>query len=180
MKKKRLIIYRIFFLSGLIFMMGYSSSHEKQLTESFDYKPVLMTRENLEKSIELQGPKKLSKTGKIYIKGHYIYISERYKGIHVIDNEHPESPVIKSFIRVPGCMDMAVKGNTLYVDNAVDLVALDISDNEKINVISRIKEVFPEIPPPDNLYVPHQFNADVRPENTVIVDWIKADEELQP
>ena len=46
------------------------------------------------------------------VNGNLIFVSERYRGIHVIDNSDPESPQDIAFIRVPGNIDIAMKGES--------------------------------------------------------------------
>lgn len=139
------------------------------------YKPILMGRESLERSISLHTPEQIESPAKIFYKDNYILISERYKGVHIIDNTDPKKPVNRGYIQVPGCVDMAIKNNTLYVDNAVDLVAIDLTNigQAKINLTSRVKETFPELMPPDGFEVPHKYLPSNRPKNTVIVRWEK-------
>jgi hypothetical protein len=139
------------------------------------YKPVLMARESLEQSISWQSPAEIKSPAKVYYKDDYILISERYKGVHIVDNADPKNPVIKGYISVPGCVDMSIKESTLYVDNAVDLVAIDLSKiaTGQIEVKKRIKEVFPELVPPDGSYIPMLYRIDSRPKNSVIVNWVK-------
>ena len=62
----------------------------------------------------------------------------------MINNVDPANPIKLAFIEVPGCIDIAMKGNTLYVDNAIDLVALDVSDPLSVQVTERIPAIFPE------------------------------------
>jgi hypothetical protein len=133
-----------------------------------------MERASLEKSIKWQPPEEIKSPGKIYYKDKYIMISERYKGVHIIDNTDPKNPVIKGHISVPGCVDMAMKENTLYVDNAVDLVAIDVSKIHlgQIEVKKRIKETFPELLPPDGMFIPNLYRKENRPPNSVIVNWV--------
>lgn len=140
-----------------------------------EYKPVLMDRESLERSIKWQPPAEIKSPAKIYYKDNYILISERYKGVHIVDNADPKNPVIKGYISVPGCVDMSVKESTLYVDNAVDLVAIDLSKISigQIEVKKRIKETFPELVPPDGMSIPFRYLKDNRPKNSVIVNWVK-------
>lgn len=138
------------------------------------YKPVLMDRESLERSIKWQPPAEIKSPGKIYYKDNFIMISERYKGVHIVDNTDPKNPIIKGYISVPGCVDMAMKENTLYVDNAVDLVAIDVSKINvgQIEVKKRIKETFPELVPPDGMSIPNRYTKAARPKNSVIVNWV--------
>lgn len=140
-------------------------------TGNTTYIPVLLSRADLEKSVKASEPRALKKPGKIYFYKNYIFISERYKGVHIIDNSVPESPVNLRFVDVPGCLDMAVKGDVLYADNAVDMVCLDISDVNDIREVKRIKNAFPELVPPDLTALPDEFQSANRPANTVIVEW---------
>jgi hypothetical protein len=70
---------------------------------------------------------------------------------------------------------MAVKGSSMYVDNAVDLVTIDISDPASLKVTGRVPNVFPELLPPDKPYIPAIFRKGHRPANTIIVEWRKTD-----
>ncbi|HMI01788.1 MAG TPA: hypothetical protein VK541_04855 [Pedobacter sp.] len=134
-----------------------------------------MDRESLERSIKWQPPAEIKSPAKIYYKDNYILISERYKGVHIVDNADPKNPVIKGYISVPGCVDMSIKESTLYVDNAVDLVAIDLSKIAagQIEVKKRIKETFPELVPPDGMGIPFRYTKANRPKNSVIVNWVK-------
>ena len=133
------------------------------------YSPVFMSRDVLEKSVSyIPGARDMVWTGKIYYRAPYIYVNERYKGVHVINNTNPAHPVKEGFILAPGCIDMAVKGNILYLDNAVDLVSFDLDSKQ---VTKRIRDVFPEpIPPDDNSFIPY-YN---RPKGYILVEWKKA------
>jgi hypothetical protein len=131
-----------------------------------DYYPVYMERKTLEKSVfytdesrELQNP------GKVYAKGATLFVNERYKGIHVIDNTDPANPVRKGFVVAPGCIDIAVKDNILYLDNSVDLVAFDLVAKRETK---RIVNALPEPCAPNG-----RRSYEERPENYVLVEWIK-------
>lgn len=137
------------------------------------YQPILMTRTQLEKSVSFQQPRAFINTGKIYQKGYYIFINEKYKGVHIIDNHDPKAPQNIGFISSPGCIDIAAKGNTLYLDNAVDLVAVDITNFQQATVTERVTNVFPELLPPDSEEIPSDYSSTKRPENTIIVGWEK-------
>ncbi|MDR0538570.1 MAG: hypothetical protein LBH04_11115 [Tannerellaceae bacterium] len=128
------------------------------------YSPVFMEYADLERSVSYKpGAHPLTNPGKIYYKSPYIFINERYKGVHIINNSVPSAPVNEGFVAVPGCIDIAVKENTLYVDNAVDLVAFDLLTKQ---VSSRIKQVFPELLSPDGLAYYHN-------DTKIIVEWKK-------
>lgn len=90
------------------------------------------------KTIKLQGPQKLQQPGKIYVKDDMMLINEMGKGIHVVYNENPADPKKVAFVRIPGNIDVAVKGDIIYADNYMDLVTL----NTKTGHIKRVKGVF--------------------------------------
>jgi hypothetical protein len=131
---------------------------------STGYAPVFMERAELERSVFFDpAPRAMANPGKIYYREPFIYVVERYKGVHLIDNSVPATPRDKGFIVAPGCMDVAVKGDVMFLDNAVDLVAFDL---EAKRVTKRVKEVFPEPAAPDgvNRYV-------ATPGGMVLVGW---------
>lgn len=116
--------------------------------------------------------KPLTSPGKIYLYQNWIFLVEKYKGIHLIDNTDPSNPVRKAFLKVPGCMDVAVRNNVLYTDNAVDLVAVRLDFVQMTaTVVSRKIQVLPEILSPDG-FIPSEYQRFNRPANTEIVGWI--------
>lgn len=164
---------RILLASFLGCLVILTSSFDFEPAPQYDYTAVLMSRQELEKSIAFQNAKPIVQIGKIYKKGSWVFITEKYKGIHLIDNTNPASPVKAGFIRVPGCIDIVMKNNSILADNSVDLVTIEISSLPQVKVVSRLRNVFPELLPPDLQYIPYKFSKDARPENTVIVEWKK-------
>ncbi|VAW22903.1 hypothetical protein MNBD_BACTEROID01-2143 [hydrothermal vent metagenome] len=137
----------------------------------FEYEPIFMNRSEMESGVRLVDPRGIRNPGKIYTKGSLIFINEKYLGIHVIDNSNPESPKNVAFIRIDGSIDMAIKGNVLYADNAVDLIAIRINPEfAGIEVTSRVKNVFPELVAPDGRGLSRQEEM-ARPKNSILVRW---------
>lgn len=136
---------------------------------SSNYVPVFMTRPDLEKSVSYKaGEREMEDPGKIYIHGDKIFVNEKYKGVHIIDNSDPANPRQTGFILAPGCIDMAVKENIIFMDNAVDLVAFDMQSHV---VTKRIRNFFPERKrSPDGT---HYESGDDRPKDYVLVGWRK-------
>lgn len=104
--------------------------------------PVYTTVEELRESIELTAPAPIEAVGKIYIKDKLLFVNEPGKGIHVINNSNPIQPLPLSYLKIPGNYDLAVKGNTLYADSHVDLVAFDISNITSIKETGRLEGIF--------------------------------------
>jgi hypothetical protein len=127
--------------------------------------PIFMKRADLEQSVKYADESRpLKNPGKIYCKDHYIYVNELYKGVHIIDNSNPAHPVNEGFIIIPGCLDIAIKGDILYADNAVDLIAFDLINKQ---ITHRIKEVLPEPPAPGYSNY-HPYN---HPKDMILVAW---------
>ncbi len=95
--------------------------------------------------IKTTGAKALEKPGKIYFYNDYIFVNERNKGIHIIDNSTPSNPSNVAFVNIPGNIDMAIQGNNLYADNGDDLITLDISNPTNVQLVDRKEDVFPKI-----------------------------------
>ena len=165
-------IYYLFLIIPILF-----NSSDVRFDNPSEYFPILMERNELEKSVFIRPAQDIVNTGKIYYKDQYIFLNERYKGIHVINNTNPANPENVGFINIPGCIDIAIKNNSLFADNAIDLVSIDLGNGiDNISVTKRLRNVFPESTPPDMDYIPYAFNHDNRPENTIIVGWEKFNE----
>ncbi len=135
------------------------------------YAPVMMERSAMEQAVAQQAPRDIQDPAKIYAYGNYLLISEKFQGVHVIDNANPARPVNLGFIRIPGCVDMAVKGTTLFADNATDLVGIDVSDPTNVREISRVRNAFPVLLPPDLGQIPEVYEN--RAEDMIIIEWRK-------
>ena len=113
-------------------------------------------------NIDLENP------GKIYFKDGYIFIIEELKGVHVFDNSNPAAPEKKVFVNIPGIIDMAISGNTMFVDSYIDLVILDVQNIENITEIGRVKDIL-------NYTVPKTGNklpiGKVDIEKGVVIGW---------
>ena len=132
-----------------------------------------MLRAEMESNIRLTEARTILDPGKIYLKDHLIFINEKYKGIHVIDNSNPEVPEKIAFIVVDGCIDLAIKENVLYADNAVDLIAIRFDlEMTEITVTERIKDVFPELISPEGRGL-YWSERQALPKDAILVNWEK-------
>lgn len=130
--------------------------------------PQYMSYDEMRKPVKATAANPIQASGKIYIQGNYLFVNEKYKGIHVFDNSNPESPVNLAFLDIPGNVDLAVRGNYLYADNYVDLVVLDISDLNNPVEAARIKDIFPYTIPETTEVYPI---ANINQAEGVIVGW---------
>lgn len=130
------------------------------------YSPVYKTTAEVRSNIKSDVARDIGKPGKLFIRGQYIYLNETDKGIHIIDNSNPSLPKNVAFINIPGNMDLAVKGNTLYADLYTDLVTLDITNPLHAELKNLVPNAFPF------RRYPNGFTLD---KTKIIVDWQKKD-----
>ncbi len=129
------------------------------------YSPVIISREQLEASIFAQPAQSTTKSGKIYIKGNYMYITEVNKGFHVYNYANPENAIKTAFINVPGATDLAIRNNIIYINQAVDLVTLNYDQTSNTIVSShRNRNVFPtKVGPNGEQAYPNR--------DEIVIDW---------
>jgi hypothetical protein len=131
------------------------------------YKTLTQVRANMKSN----APQAVEQPGKIYLYGNYIFLNDRQRGIHVIDNSQPTAPVNVAFINIPGNVDMAVKGNILYADSYGDLVAFDITNPKQVVAKKFLNSVFQH----RNSYYTYVSNS-TNPDSTLIVaGWTRKD-----
>jgi hypothetical protein len=164
-------------LLGLLTLLACTRQEPEPDTTSYlvyaSYRPLLLARATLESSVAAVAPQALHNTGKIYLRGAYVFVNEKYEGIHVIDNHDPANPRPVSFLRIPGNVDLAVRGNLLYADNGPDLVTIDISDPAHAKPTGRVRDAFRELPMPESGPLEEAYQPTKRPANTVVVGWHK-------
>ncbi len=153
----------------MLIVIGFTSGgcFKDKLTRTYTIlTPVYDTKANVVANIKSNIPVTVKKPGKLYIYGKYIFLNEIDKGVHIIDNENPSNPINVAFINIPGNLDIAVKGNTLYADFYADLLAIDIANPLQAKVEKMLPQIFPE----------RQYENGFVPDPTlVIVDWLKKD-----
>ena len=96
--------------------------------------PVWVPPTNFRTDVESEAPRTLERPGKIYFYNDFIFINEQRQGIHGVDNSVPKNPQRGSFIPIEGNVDIAIRGNILYADHFVDLLAIDITDPLDVNL----------------------------------------------
>lgn len=137
----------LLFIVPLIFLSSCDSQNEDINDEYADYlvaRPLVMSKNEFRNSVEVLPARGIIESGKIYAYGELIFVNDKYKGVHVIDNSDPSNPQKVRFINIPGNVDISVKGNYLYADSLSDLVVLDISDINNVRPVARLENVFQE------------------------------------
>ena len=117
-------------LFAIIILLGQSCLEDQcnATSEYVRYNPVYMTGSELTYEVSTLEGRTLLNPGKIYFYQKYLFINERGAGIHIYNNEDPNHPEYVTFYSLPGNFDMAIKNNTLFTDNPLYLMSIDISD----------------------------------------------------
>ncbi|MDR6967173.1 hypothetical protein J2X31_001180 [Flavobacterium arsenatis] len=162
------LLFTLFSL--LIFTVVLNSCWTPRQDDDFvpipnNYTPVIISRTELENSVEALPPQNVIQSGKIYIKDNFMFINEVNKGFHVYNYSNPQDPVKIGFIKIPGATDLAIRNNIIYINQAVDLVTLTYNQtNNSISVSNRNRNVFP------TKVSPQGFEANVN-ENMIVIGW---------
>lgn len=153
---------------GLLICQLFSSCFTPNSANSInnDYKPVYMSRTQLENSIVIENSKTSINAGKIYIKDNLMFVNDINKGFQVYNYSNPSNPIAISYISFPGATDMAIRNNILYVNQAVDLVSVNYNGtNNSILITNRIRNSFPQ------KISPQGFNGNGTSDK-IIINWI--------
>jgi hypothetical protein len=167
----RSVVYKLIIAASLVAcLLSIAGCLKDSCNNVYAYKlytPVYKSLDELRKAVKREAPRNIEEPGKIYLYGNYIFLNEVNKGVHVIDNSNPSAPNKLAFINIPGNLDIAVKGNILYADSYIDLVALDISNPQDVKETKRVQFAFPH----------RQFEYGIRAvdSNRVIVGFLERD-----
>jgi len=154
-------------LTVFILALLLGSCMKDKLSKTYTiYVPVYKTKQEVLASVKNTSVQTINSAGKIFIYGKYIFLNEINKGVHIIDNSNPSSPKAVSFINIPGNLDIAVKGNTLYADMYADLLTIDITDPQHTRLLNTVPRLFPE------RFYGLNFTPDT---SRIIVDWTRKD-----
>ena len=165
---KKFLLTAIGLVTAIFLLFSLQGCLKDRYAKTYSYTyylPVYKTTQEVRSNIKSNAAQPIQQPGKIYIKGQYIFLNDIDKGIHIIDNSNPSQPQNIAFIDIPGNMDLAVKGNTLYADLYTDLVAIDISNPHHVTLKKVVEGVFPE-----------RYYTYFRPDSLkVIASWEKRD-----
>lgn len=166
---------------SLLLVLGLVSCDKKEEGDYADYlvaTPITMSVSDFKNSVDVVAPRPINESGKIYAYQNYIFVNDKYKGVHVIDNSDPSSPQKISFIKIAGNVDISVKGNFLYADSLTDLIVLDISEINAIRIVNRMEDVLR-----DNVVWPvadiYEYDG-VDYQNEILIGWdVKTESRLK-
>jgi hypothetical protein len=163
MKKNHFIASALLLATVSILLLN-SCLKDTGTMQYYAYTPVYKTSTQVRAEIKSDAPQPITNPAKMCVLGNTIFLVETEKGIHIIDNTNPSSPVNKAFINIPGNEDIAVQGNILYANCYTDLMAIDVSNPDNVVLKNYAAGIFPE-----RRYI-YGYYVD---SNKVITDWVR-------
>ncbi len=160
----------LFFAAAISFVSCEDDQDDSLYAEYQVAKPIKMSMAEFRSGVDVIAPVPILESGKIYAYKNYIFINDKNKGVHVVDNTDPSNPKKISFIEIPGNVDISVKGDFLFADSLSDLVVLDISDMSDIHQVNRLEGVLQT-----NVFWPADAdifeNNDIDYNKEILVGW---------
>lgn len=135
--KKILLLLMVISLASV----SCEKNDEKDYADYLIATPLMMSQVEFRNSVDILPPQPIDESGKIYAYKDYIFVNDKYRGIHVIDNSNPENPQKISFIEIAGNVDISIKDDILYADSIMDLMIFDISNINGITIVNRLENV---------------------------------------
>ena len=167
MKKSILLLLVAF---AVLFQSCFNWGGNDDIIDDFptgSYDPIIMKRTAFEATTTMENtPRVIENSGKIYVKGDYIFINEVNQGFHIMNNTDPSNPQNVGFIKVLGSSDLSIKENVFYANNATDLIAFTLNEaTETLTITKRLENVFPQIWSPEGRVY---YNIE---QDDIIVNW---------
>ncbi|MVN21160.1 LVIVD repeat-containing protein [Mucilaginibacter arboris] len=167
MMKQPILFLSILFLTGISLLA--SCSKDNNLEHYTYYKPVFKSKAEVRANIKSGPVRNVVEAGKIFIRDNYLFLVDVNRGVHVVDVTNVDQPRKVAFILIPGCADIAVRGNFLYADCDKDLVTIDISNPTSASLKKVIPNIFPE------KFYYNYYNGYSADTTKMVADWIRVD-----
>lgn len=129
MKTHKLLIFSL-----VLFTVALQSCLKDDCDRTVSYiqfEPVYKTLAEIHESgVENEAPRQLEHPGQFYYYNDNIFINERGKGIHIVDNSDPSAPINTAFLAIEGNEDLAIKDGYLFANTYIDLLVIDLTTFE--------------------------------------------------
>lgn len=161
------------FKIGIVLLLSsiYLASCQKEPVETALFAvPQIKKMADIRASVGVKLAQSTDSDGKIYVTENQLFYIAQESGVHIFNNENPQSPVNIAFLAIEGVHDIAVKGNYLFADNFVDLLVFDISNLSNITLVQTLENTFiyyPEYPEDVDYYAWDEYPG----EDEIIVGY---------
>ena len=162
------------FLALLCFPFLLTGCLEDECNETItytSYQPVILSAaEWRSDDFTFAAPDQVCEPSGFYVYGDILFVLDRNKGLHIIDNTNNADPRPLTFLNIPGGDGLAVRNNVLYVNQYVDLLTFDLTDPTKPGFLSRTENVFD---------AHSNFATGIMGTGDVTVDYVEGTETMQ-
>ncbi len=124
------------------FSKNMSSGNKYFYYEGYKDEPIYVSYEEFAKAFKTYPEQDLKNTGKIYQYKTLRFVNEVDKGVHVYETNDTDSMVYKTFFRIPGNREIAIRNGILYADSYTHLVVIDVKNPAQIKLLSVQAKVF--------------------------------------
>lgn len=162
--KKNIFIAGTWLLATVSILLLNGCLKDTGTVQYYTYTPIYKTTAQVRAEIKSNAPQPITNPAKMCVLGNTLFLVETEKGIHIIDNTNPSSPVNKAFITIPGNEDITVQGNILFADCYTDLMAIDVSNPDNVVLKNYVAGIFTERRYINGYYIDS---------NKVITDWVR-------
>lgn len=134
--------------------------------------PVIKSKSEFRNAISVKSAQPTNSDGKIYVYNDLLFYIAQNSGIHIFNNQNPETPQNLAFIALEGVNDISVKENILYADNFMDLVVFDISnvlDIQLLNIEEDMLSYYATFPEDSTYYQSNIFPSN---DDEFVADYI--------
>ena len=94
-------------LITLFYIACDSQEDDGEFADFLVARPLIMSRAEFANGVDIVPPRPIDESGKVYAYQDYIFVNDKSKGVHVIDNSSPQRPVKIAFIEIPGNVDIS-------------------------------------------------------------------------
>jgi len=136
-----------------IFAISFSACKKELNTATVTYQEATAIYGDLEAVRNLplnHSVQAVGNPGKVFVGADFILLGEEEKGIHVINNSDINNPQFTNFIDIPGNREFFVKDNYLYAESYYDLIKIDLTDLNNVQLVSRATNILQETITNDN------------------------------
>lgn len=135
-------------LAGVLAASAAALATSQELSLTPTHVPICMPLAELRASFAVEPPRALTAAGKITRNDRLLLVSEPLQGVHVFDNADPAAPLPLAFLKIPGNSDVALTGQYLYADSAIDLLTIKFDDTTA-TLVSRQEGMLAPLTPRD-------------------------------
>jgi len=141
-KKASILLLGSFAILGSAYEDNYVSDCEGDNSYYLCVSEVVLDLDELRLEIQpdYSGNQVLERSGKIYQLDQWLFVVEKYRGIHIFDMSDKLNPIRQVYLPIVGALNLTIKDGILYSSAFIDLVIIDLNgllqnDGSELSVV---------------------------------------------